>query len=624
MMATGVIIMSELAEWPRAPKRVPHILKSPAAVPGLIATFLVPFGVPISIGLFLYEVIEGRWLTGLIQFILTMAVIAGFVWFTVWLRRRQYAEVQEERDEFANAVADLLLQGHEPPPYSLYLRPFFTDGHLTADEGVARYLTFEADEIADIGQKRDMERAAAKALEQHAPLISLGRPNTRLGAGRIETEDENWKALFEKLIAHAQRVIIVPIGQPATMEEIRTIATTPELLEKTVFVLPKDRRNKQFSFTPDESIKSIGGMWDHTREAVKDALPAFPSFAGGARLVTFPAPDEAVEYRGNGICAVQQPSGIKRFLTEGRATTLDWLMLPVLLLAGSIATMNYVDIGMPPPEPSGRSYVQWIAEGNVGRFFLQNVVILPMMLIGIYKMVTGDLPRRIGRPMGGALFLYSIGCIVYSIWLNVVLRGDGAADGLDMPLSDAASLLGSFMNALVGYAAVALILQRDMRKMDLLFILLIALALLSRRYLIPEFEIETRADPRWIATFLLTSTLTCIPLALPLLRTGGQVPRWLALVAPFTAVLFANLVFNFLLWENYIEWVIAGRECEFTYGEEELACYSARAWKQIGWYVLMGVNQMFWIMAMAIGLRHYTGLGLPQRWAEPLPKYDEA
>ncbi|MBL8650500.1 MAG: hypothetical protein JNL35_08880 [Sphingopyxis sp.] len=137
-------------------------------------------------------------------------------------------------------------------------------------------------------------RRRSRALEYHAPLRSLGRPNDRLGAGRIETGDENWRALFGLLICHAQRVSMVPIGQPATMEEVRRIAATPDLLAKTIFVPPANRRNRDFSFAPDPAAKSIGAMRDWTRAQVADVLAEFPAFRGGARLATFPEGEAAL------------------------------------------------------------------------------------------------------------------------------------------------------------------------------------------------------------------------------------------------------------------------------------------------------------------------------------------
>lgn len=394
------------------PAPVPHILRSRALAPGFAAGLLLCTVVPASVLYILASVLAGvpdwGFLIGTLA-IGSLAAIAsyGLVRLALRFRRETYQDLQEERDAYAQAVAKLLEAGDPTPPYSLYLRPFFTDGHLTAEEGSARYLSLDANDIADWGQKHDFERASAQALEKHSPLISLGRPNTRLGAGRIETDDDNWKPLFEKLIGNADRVLMVPIGQPATMEEVQTIAMTPELREKTVFLRPANRRSRDFTFAPDTTIRSLGGMWDWTRKQILDVFPQFPPFSGGPRLFAVPGDGKPSVCTGNGMCSVQQPSGLHTFLVEGRRAFAGSWIVPLLLLCfGLLACTIHFDLDV-----IRRSGGPSIADPSEARQLVQLTVLelgilIPLLMLAAYKFITGDYPRKLGTFVKAALFAF--------------------------------------------------------------------------------------------------------------------------------------------------------------------------------------------------------------------------
>lgn len=593
------------------PIRQPHIVRTEAFITGLVTSVLLLMVAPallVAALLLLFGEVEwGE--AGMPALILGVMLAATIFFFriTMKLRRETYAVLQKDRDRFAREVAACLEAGGTPPPYSLYLRPFFTDGHLTADEGFARTLSFDVNEIADFGLKRDLEAAAARALEGHAPLLSLGRPNDRLGAGRIETDDENWRALFDLLISHAARVIMVPIGQPATMEEVRRIAATPELLAKTIFVRPANRRNRDFNFAPDPAVKSIGAMWDWTRTQVDDVLPTFPAFRGGARLVTFPDGEEALEYRGNGVCTVQQPSAIRHFLTAGEAKFADLLVAASLWATMAIVGMGAIEIGILDRYPADEKEVAKMA----GVQFLQIALGIPLLGIALYKLVTEDLPRRIGLPITLSLF----GVFALSIASAAMIdpKMDYAAL---LGVNNRLSIVGYFGNYFVIYIAAVYLTGRavDWRHLVLLFAVALVSVALAPQNLI---DWESGTVPDWVRPFSLAkSTLfQALPMALPLLAALPP-RRWAVPIAGALAMSgLSLLIWNQIIfpWQNGVLEERLGAYRGFDLVEEYGWAWS-QLWRQLAGSAFAALPFIVWPFVA----RRLTGIGRRRRWAEAL------
>jgi len=397
-------------DWPDRPNQVPAPFGTLSWVLALISLVMLLatfFLIAAALFILIYPFPGGvTFLAKLIFTGIIVLITLPIAWFGFALakrarRQRQtiYTGVQKERDDFAMEVANILERGETPPPYSLYLRPFFTDGKLTANEGHARIVPVDVHEIMDYGQSHDVERALTQAMVEYAPTISLGRTDDRLGAGRIQTADENWREVFDALIAHATRVFIVPIGQPATMEEIRTIAATPELLAKTIFIRPANRKFKIFNFSPDPSIKSIKGMWEWTRGQVLDLLPEFPHFGRSARFIVFDAEEKPIEYNGNGITSVQLASGIKAFVTKSQTSMADWWLIATLFATSALPAMVYVPFEISPQSSGampGDPYNSQNLKQAADSFFFYFMLFIPNLVLGFYKLKTGDLPYRFG------------------------------------------------------------------------------------------------------------------------------------------------------------------------------------------------------------------------------------
>ena len=298
------------------------------------------------------------------------------------VNRRRNAAVQRDRDEFAHRVATQLSEGGDAPAFSLYLRPFFTDGQLAASEGLARLNPFDIANFIRAGAVRDSEYAFAKAFEDEAPLIAIGDTDGRIGAGKAVSSDDTWYDLFRLLAGHARRIVVVPVAQPATLNEIDYIFSQPELLEKTIFGRPSNKKRAVFQRRSQFGLNSLGTIWDRSRETFLGFVRDFPRFRDGTMVFRF-RQGAIVPYRGDAFCSSEQSAALKDFVIHGKDYPLSWAGCLVWLAI--LTQMVMAHQMMPTISPViMRFLLAWVL-----------LVILPVTVgTAFYKFVKGDIPVR--------------------------------------------------------------------------------------------------------------------------------------------------------------------------------------------------------------------------------------
>lgn len=158
-------------------------------------------------------------------------------------RRRQLA-----RDDLAGTVARVsevsIASPDRPQPYHyyLYLRPFSSTGKIPVllKSKTCSYKT------TPVSQKKrshtnvwgDLETTIAEAIEPLGTFLALGRPGEHIGAGRVLTDDLHWKDEFSHLAHGAIQILVVPSTHPGTIWELHQLLSDPNLLRKTIFILP--------------------------------------------------------------------------------------------------------------------------------------------------------------------------------------------------------------------------------------------------------------------------------------------------------------------------------------------------------------------------------------------------
>lgn len=165
---------------------------------------------------------------------------------------------QRVRDLGAAAIYDALRQGREPPPYTLYLRPFASTGVFETTGMGAATAGAGGAVSALVGAKIELESQMERAVRPLGQLVALGRPLEHIGAGRLQVEDGQWKEAVRLLMSKARLLIVLPSSRIGTLDEIEMILESG-LIERTVVIDPP---NISHSKTFDHSAE-----WKHVQDA---------------------------------------------------------------------------------------------------------------------------------------------------------------------------------------------------------------------------------------------------------------------------------------------------------------------------------------------------------------------
>jgi hypothetical protein len=406
---------------------------------------------------------------------------------------------------------------------------------------------------------------------------------------------------------------MVPIGQPATMQEVRKIAADPALLSKTVFVRPADRKSRSFAFAPDPSVRTIGGMWDWTLAQVRDVLPHFPGFSGGARLIVFDGQERALEFAGNGVCSIQQSSSIRRFLTEGNARISDWLVIPCLIM-----TMVLIEAGpflvMFDSAAQYSAYPDWRElKGMVGFSVLRNMLIVPLLIVAAYKLRTSDLPRRLGLPVAMGLALLFVGSVLFSLF--VAQPDQWGQDRLNA-LFSASFMLASFARGLLLYSASAILLGRPFIGWHLGVVAMLAAISTLIRVSIMEMALAGTALPDWLEAANIARNVVFAAIALALPAVSG-VQRNVAIKVGLSALVAAAayIWIGLALFEHwYTDLFVLRAETM----DCDAACALSTAWNELWVRFTMSLATLIPVFGWILLVRRATGLGAPWRWSGPI------
>jgi hypothetical protein len=197
--------------------------------------------------------------------------------FSRWLHRRQQDSLQSERNTQAAELTQLALAARDErlagklPPYVLYLRPFATTGRLPWRLAWEDRKTIE---VFLYGGKFDFESLLGKSLRDGTPPLNVYAigGSGGIGADKLSIGNEEWKALFTILAKWAHALVLCPFDRPGTRWEIDEILKNPELLAKTIFVLPPARRLWG---------RDLQASWEQSRRRLRERIPEFPPYRPG-------------------------------------------------------------------------------------------------------------------------------------------------------------------------------------------------------------------------------------------------------------------------------------------------------------------------------------------------------
>jgi hypothetical protein len=181
---------------------------------------------------------------------------------------------QRFRDKRALEIFSAVKAG-KPAIYSLYLRGFGTTGHLHFGKGGKARLEDRLQDLEIRGGQNafsDLETLITEAMEYFAPMIALGRPGEQLGAGRVETEEENWIEDFQLLALHAKTLVLFPIATEGTLREVEFIVKHG-FWPKTIILMPTENPSANWDL-----------QWDYMKRKAEEFGLDFPVYQSGGMV----------------------------------------------------------------------------------------------------------------------------------------------------------------------------------------------------------------------------------------------------------------------------------------------------------------------------------------------------
>ncbi len=193
---------------------------------------------------------------GFLGFWGVLAIIVLFMVVRSWIRKKYHQIAQRDRDQRTAQLYDKLNANNpdeQTETFSFYLRPFKSTGRVRIPLRSKMYkrgvLAGPTHGIYDpeIGRtsryKRyvtfgDFETELAKIVETESPLVALGRTGEQIGAGRLESNDKDWRKSFKLFAQHARVIFLIPSTHDGTKWEIKRILNDSGLLLKTIFFIP--------------------------------------------------------------------------------------------------------------------------------------------------------------------------------------------------------------------------------------------------------------------------------------------------------------------------------------------------------------------------------------------------
>lgn len=166
---------------------------------------------------------------------------------------------QIKRDIKAVLLLDRLQQGYEEP-FSLYLRSFSQEEKLKRRKGFWWYILIEGD-IFGI-DRETLDLMISSEVRDSYPMIALGRPGEKLGAGRLPSTDTDWQALILLLMERAKVIFMVPSISKGVIWEMEILSR--HYYEKTIYIMPPPK----YYYGAAESVE------EYWLEAQREFIPS--------------------------------------------------------------------------------------------------------------------------------------------------------------------------------------------------------------------------------------------------------------------------------------------------------------------------------------------------------------
>src|SRR5262249_48889449 len=87
----------------------------------------------------------------------------------------------------------------------------------------------------------EVEENLDNAIGLNAMFIAIGDKLASYGAAKMRVEEQDWQGTFRRLADSSMLIFMLPGPSAACLWELSQIVRSPGLLEKTIFIMPRER-----------------------------------------------------------------------------------------------------------------------------------------------------------------------------------------------------------------------------------------------------------------------------------------------------------------------------------------------------------------------------------------------
>jgi YidC/Oxa1 family membrane protein insertase len=207
------------------------------------------------------------WLVGVL---LATAVLAVVIYLLVlWLGQKL------EGREFAGVLASdhggtrpiiLFLRSFGIARSSLGARFMVELGYIARSGFSIGIASLPGDAVGFFDRRYEVEENLDNAIGLNAMFVAIGDRIASYGAAKISVQDEDWQKTFFRLASISQLIFMMPGPSASALWELSQIMQLPNLLEKTVFIMPRGGK------------VSLIRLWNRVREMAGELGVNLPSY----------------------------------------------------------------------------------------------------------------------------------------------------------------------------------------------------------------------------------------------------------------------------------------------------------------------------------------------------------
>jgi hypothetical protein len=123
------------------------------------------------------------------------------------------------------------------------------------------------DTVAFVDRRYDVEEHLDNAIGLNAMFVAIGDRLASYGAAKITVKEQEWQATFHRLATASQLIFMMPGPSASLLWELSQIMRSPGLLEKTVFIMPREGR------------RSLVEAWKKVSDMAAELGVSLPSYS---------------------------------------------------------------------------------------------------------------------------------------------------------------------------------------------------------------------------------------------------------------------------------------------------------------------------------------------------------